>query len=237
MSKPYTKLAKLSVRVTAAEKAALQALARSRGLTLSEFIVSACKALGTQVAENLQEVVDLQVKMARRKPVRRRKEDQRKDLGVFKVPYLQAREAAPFEGVVRYVAREMRADEMTVGILMTHLGEAIGDVLACGQVFRWPGMFVVGPYLVETSDGAHCVPRFQASPLLKNHVLWNCEPDRACNRTLDAHRRRRRRDRQGTLRSLMESTRHTIAKQDLRMLEHLSYFDSNWRDFSPTHEQ
>ena len=236
MSRPFAKLAKLSIRVTEAEKAALQALARSRGLTLSEFVVSACKALGMQVAESLHQVVDLQVKMARRKPVRRRRDERRDDLGVFKAPYLQRREAAPFEGVVRYVAREMHTDEMTVAILMTHLAEAIADVIASGQVFRWPGMFVAGPYLSEAKDGAYCKPRFQANPPLKNHVRWNCEPERACNLTLDAHRRRRRPDRQGTIRSLMESTRYTIARQDLQMLEHLSFFDSNWRDFSPPHE-
>jgi len=236
VSKPYAKLTNLSVRVTAAEKAALHTLARSRGLTLSEFVVSACKALGTQVVSDLQQATDLHATMARRRPVRRRQDEQRKDLGVFRAPYLQRREAAPFEGVVRYVAREMHTDEMSVAILMTHLAEAIADVVSSGQVFRWPGMFAVGPYLVETSDGAYCVPRFQANPPLKNHVRWNSDPERACNRTLDAHRRRRRPDRQGTLRSLMESTRHTIAKQDLRMLEHLSYFDSSWRDFSPPHE-
>lgn len=236
MSKLGAKETTMTIRVSHSEKAALTILARSRGLSLSEFVVSAAKSVGSQVVGDLKQVADFHAAMARKRPTRRRKVERDVSVGNFKVPYLQRRHAAPFEDVVRYVAREMQTDEMSVAILMTHVTEGIADVLASGQVFRWPGLFVVGPYRIETSEGSYCVPRFQANPPLKNLVRWSCDVELACNRSLDAHRRRRRPDRHGTIRSLMEATRYTIAGQDLRALEAMQHFDSDWRSSSPLHE-
>jgi uncharacterized protein (DUF1778 family) len=226
----------IQIRVTPNEKIALGALARSQGVSLSEFVVSAAKDSGLRAAKSLDEATKVRTLTQRRAPYRARRTLKGRPVEPFKVPYLQARDAATFEEVVRYVAREMHTDEHTVAILMTHLVEGIADVVVSGRVFRWPGFFAVGSVRVQTKEGDQCRPRFQAYPPMTKHVLWNCSMERACNKEMQAHRRRRRKDRFGTLRSMMESMRYTIAKQDLKILDAMLRLNSDWRDFAPTHE-
>jgi uncharacterized protein (DUF1778 family) len=226
----------IQIRVTSNEKIALGVLARSQGVSLSEFVMSAAKESGLRAAKSLEAATKVRTLTQRRAPYRARRMLKGRQVEPFKVPYLHGQDAAPFEEVVRYVAREMHTDEHTVAILMTHLVEGIADVVVSGRVFRWPGFFAVGPFRVQTKEGDQCRPRFQAYPPLLNHVVWNCPVERACNKEMQAHRRRRRKDRFGTLRSLMESTRYVIAKQDLKILDAMVRLNSDWRDFAPTHE-
>ncbi len=219
----------ITVRVTPTEKEALAAVARLNGCSLSEFVLRSARSAGASDLEQRGRVAQARVEAVAR--TRRRLKPDR-GLEPFRVQYLQREHAQPFEEVVAAVARHMNTDDHSVAILMTYLAEEIANVVASGRVFRWPAFFAVGPYLSDGKDSRHCRPRFQANPPFMNHVEWNCPAERACNDSLDAHRRRRRRDRTGTIRSILFMMRHAIALQDLRKLE---FFESRWRDDSPVH--
>jgi uncharacterized protein (DUF1778 family) len=219
----------ITVRVTPTEKEALAIVARLNGCSLSEFILRSARSAGLgdieQRSRDVEARAEAFAKTRRRlKPVR--------GLEPFRVPYLQRQHAQPFEEVVAAVARRMNTDQHSVAILMTYLAEEIANVVASGRVFRWPAFFAVGPYLSDGTAGRYCRPRFQANPPFMSHVEWNCPAEMACNKELDAHRRRRRSDRAGCISSILFMMRHAIALQDLRKLE---FFESRWRDDSPTH--
>lgn len=139
---------------------------------------------------------------------------------------------APFEEVVRFVAEKMHCDAHTVAIALTFVAEGMGNILAQGRVFRWPGLFVAGPYRVERDHFNCCLPRFQSYPPLKQLVWEKCPPELGRNRELDAHRRRRRPERSHSLETFLRQQRHAISLQDLRIIETLY---SDWRMSSPTH--
>ena len=219
----------ITLRATPTEKQALAAVARLNGCSLSEFILRAARAAGTSDLEGRGRVAQARADAASKT---RRKVKADRGLEAFKVPYLQGVHAQPFEEVVAAVARHMNTDEHSVAILMTYLAEEIANIVASGRVFRWPAFFAVGPYLSDGEGGRHCRPRFQANPPFMNHVEWNCPAERACNKAMDAHRRRRRRDRTGTIGTILFMMRHAISLQDLRKLE---FFESRWRDDSPVH--
>jgi hypothetical protein len=219
----------ITIRVSALEKAALASLAKVHGLSLSEFLLRSGKSAGMNLIESVRHRAALNEIFTRPKPRRRPIPTSPPK---FRVPYLQARHAAPFEEVVSFVADRMNSSEHTIAVAMTYIGEAISNAVAEGYVFRWPGFFAVGPYLVEGRDGLHCRPRFQANPPFVNHVSMNCSGALARNREMQAHRRRRRHDRSGTTPDVMFRMRHAIARGDVRVLD---YFESAWRDDSPIH--
>lgn len=219
----------ISLRTTPIEKQAFAAVARLRGQSLSEFILQATRGKSVHDIEQWRYSIKANLAGAE-KIVRRRKPP--REPAPFRVPYLPRRHAKTFEEVVAAVAQRMNTDDHSVAILMTYLAEEIAKVVASGRVFRWPAFFAVGPYLAGGADGQHCRPRLQANPPFKNHILWSCSAAQACNREMDAHRRRRRRDRTAGIVSALFLMRHAIARQDLRKLE---FFESRWREDSPVH--
>ncbi len=133
--------------------------------------------------------------------------------------------------VVRGVARAIRSDQCTVAYILAHLGEAIGKVVASGRMFRFPGLFVVGPYLIDTElGGIRCAPRFQASQVFEEHVQWTCPEGAARNTELDAHRRRRRPIKcYSTFADFMDIFRRNVVNQEKHNLETIE----SWRMGEP----
>lgn len=217
----------ITVRATEAEKWALSAVASSRGESLSSFLLTAALQVARGDVERTRADLSQLIK-----PKRRRRKRQTLDATEFRTPFMQRRYAAGFEEVVRHAARGMHTDEHSVGILMTYIAEAIGNVLASGGVVRWPALFVAAPYRIERGRRELCVPRFQANPPLRNHIEWVCPPERGRNRELDAHRRRRRPDRCGSLARVLADMRQGIMRQDKRICDSL---ESSWREVSPLH--
>ncbi len=148
-------------------------------------------------------------------------------LAPLKVPFLRRKYARSFERVVAFVAERMHASQHSVARALSFFAEAVGDEVANGQVVRFPGFFVAGPWRTERGI-AEVVPRIQASPPFSNHVLFNCGLGDAQNRALQAHRRRRR-GRISLLPKAMEAFRARIEAQDRSILDGLE----GWREFGP----
>ena len=223
----------VSIRLSESEKELISFLARQAGLSVGRYIVLACRSLGREQVKPLQELVqnlqsrarhDLQRVKRRR---RNREACQRKALRPFKAPFLQRVHARSFERVVAYIAEKMHASEFSVARALSFFAEAVGDEVARGRVFRFPGFFILAAWRTERGV-PEVVPRFQASPPLKLHVLFNCPLGQAKNSVLQAHRRRRR-DRISLLPQAMEAFRVRVEAQDRSVLEGLE----GWREFGP----
>ena len=222
-----TRTETISIRATAGEKMALSVAADSRGCSLASFLLTAATQEARREIEYAGATLSTPIE-----PIRARSKEARPIDTEFRTPFMQRRYAAGFEEVVRYAARGVRTDEHTVAILMTYLAEGIGNLMAAGGVFRWPGLLVAGAYRIERGCRESCAPRFQANPPLRNHIELFCPPERARNRELDAHRRRRRPERCGALNKVMLDMRQGIMRQDKRICDQL---ESNWREGSSLH--
>jgi hypothetical protein len=223
----------ISIRVHPMQKAALRALSEASGRTLTEFILEAALGRASSRLDAFRSAARMGRSPSPRSSRRNGGQDRpRPGPMSFRLPSMPGDHGAPFEEVVREVAVRMRTDPHTVAIALTYFAEGLGRIVAGGRVFRWPGVFVVGPYRVEREHFACCLPRFQANPPLKQLVWEDCPPELGRNRELDAHRRRRRPERKSSLETFMRQQRHAICLQDLRIIESM---DSDWRLSSPTH--
>ena len=222
--------------LTKNERAALRQQARQQGKSLSDFLR---EALGLEarpkpvryVRETHEETRQRVGEWCAPLLVATRRRKKTRELRPFKTPYLQATHAEGFEMAVRSVARSVRTDDITIAIILSYWGEAIANVVASGRMFRFPGLFAVGPYLISTEiGGSYCAPRFQASQVLKEHVRWTCPTGAAQNRALDAHRRRRRPMKcYSTLDVVMENFRRAVVNQEKLNLDAIG----DWRDREP----
>lgn len=226
----------ISLRLTKSERAALRQRAREEGKTLSEYVREAVGLEGSRKptprvpkksVETRQKVSEWCISLLVAKPRRKKT----RELRPFKTPYLRAPYAEGFEMAVRSVAQSIGSDDITVAYILAHLGEAIGNVVASGRMFRFPGLFAVGPYLISTETcGSYCVPRFQASQVWKEHVRWTCPTGAAQNRALKAHRRRRRPPKcYSTLDAVMENFRRAVINQEKHNWDAIGV----WRDREP----
>lgn len=209
----------ISARLSPTQKRALQVLAKQSNRTLSGLVLDSLQEAGAKQLDAMRSAI-------KKETSRRRRSRKPREFRPLKTPFLREADAAGFEEVVHYVAEKMNCDAITIAVLLTHLGEAIGNVLAKGEVFRWPGVLIAGSYATVKSGVACSVPRFQANPPLIEHVKWSCPVADACNKQMDAHRRRRRPDRSGSLSTVMGIARNCYLKQDK---ERLRFLEDNWR--------
>jgi len=223
----------LTIRLSEGEKELIALLARHAGLSMGRYIVLACRALGREqirpledLAQQLRERARHDLRQAKRRR-RSREVCERKARQPFRAPFLRRADAHSFERVVAFVADRMNASEFSVARALSFFAEAVGDEVANGHVFRFPGFFVVGPCRTERGT-PEVVPRLQASPPFKLHVLFNCPLKQAKNEALRAHRRRRRK-RTSLLPNAMEAFRVRVEAQDRSVMEGLE----GWREFGP----
>lgn len=104
----------LTIRLSEGEKELIALLADQAGLSMGRYIVLACRALGREQIQPLQDLAQqlrerarhdlLQAKRRRRNPEACR----RKALQPFRAPFLRRADAQSFERVVSYVAERMR---------------------------------------------------------------------------------------------------------------------------------
>jgi len=200
---------------------------------MGRYIALACRTLGREQIRPLRELAQQIRERARHDlhQVKRRRKNlevcRRRARQPFRAPFLRRAEARSFERVVTYVAGKMNASEFSVARSLGFFAEAVGDEVANGHVFRFPGFFVAGPWKTERGT-PEVVPRLQASPPFKLHVLFNCPMQQAKNEALRAHRRRRRK-RASLLPNAMEAFRVRVEAQDRSVMEGLE----GWREFGP----
>ena len=221
----------LTVRLSESERWTAEFLAKRAGLSIGRFLASLLHQAGREEIPKISADVDAVRKKFDFRPRRRRRRQPRNSdlFARFKAPYLRRAHAEPFERAVRNTAKHSHASEFSVARLLSFFAEAVAQEVAEGHVFRFPGFFVVGPWLVER--GIHegrCLPRFQASPAFNDYVLLNCTARQSRNKELQAHRRRRRR-RPSNLTTAMEGFRARVEAQDRRLLDS---FEA-WREFHP----
>ncbi len=222
----------ITIRVSETEKDLIGFLAQWAGLSVGRYIASACRAVGRRQFEQargrLEELRDQALRDVEREARRRRrkKPTPMRTPKPFKTPFLKKPHGRSFESVVSTVAEQMHATEHSVARLLAFFAEAVGDVVADGRVFRFPGFFIVGPWRTEHGT-PEVVPRFQASPPFNNHVMFNCPLYLGQNRALQAHRRRRR-QRPSTLPQAMEAFRARVEAQDRENLDGIEA----WREFT-----
>lgn len=221
------KIFPLTFRCDLVERDRIEQAARSAGMSVSEFVRRAA------LAADPQELAEQAPQGPAPAPPRPRRATTAHDLKPFRTPFVHALEGLAFERVIQHAARQMGMDQCSVAMLLTHVTDAIADQMAMGQVVRWPGLLVAGPYVYERRDGRRDVfPRFQAAPPLNRTVAESCPPERAANLPLDNHRKRARRQGVQKVRDVMLRVRSAIVNQDLRALR---VVDSLWRDESPAH--
>jgi hypothetical protein len=222
----------ITIRVTESEKALIALLAERSEMSVGRYIASACRAVGRRQFDNDQGLLerlrdqalrDLETEARRHRRTMPKPRSKPKPL---KVPFLKDPHGQAFEEVVSTVAEKMHATQHSVARLLAFFAEAVGDVVADGRVFRFPGFFIVGPWRTERGT-PEVVPRFQASPPFSSHVLFNCPLYLGQNRALQAHRRRRR-QRPSTLPQAMEAFRSRVEAQDRENLEGMEA----WREFA-----
>lgn len=224
---PVNRVFPITFRCDLVERDRIEHAARSAGMSTSEFIRRAA------LAANPMKLAAEATQDAPRAPIRPRCVATVQDIKPFRAPFVHGLEGLGYERVVQHAARQMRMDQCSVAMLLTHITDAIADQMAVGQVVRWPGLFVAGPYLYQRRDGRRDIfPRFQAAPPLNRTVAESCPPDRACNVPLDNHRKGARRQGVQHVREVMQRVRSAIVNQDLRALR---VVDSLWRDESPAH--
>lgn len=216
----------VTFRCDLVERDRIEHAARSAGMSTSEFIRRAA------LAADPQKLAAEAPKDTPRAPLRSPRVAVQ-DIKPFRAPFVHGIEGLGYERVVQHAARQMRMDQCSVAMLLTHVVDAIADQMAMGQVVRVPGLFVAGAYVYRRRDGRRDVwPRFQAAPPLNRTVAESCPPDRACNVPLDNHRKGARRQGVQHVREVMQRVRSAIVNQDLRALR---VVDSLWRDESPAH--
>ena len=234
----------VAFRLSDCEKALIELLAEQADLSVGRYIVAACRAFGraqlddlrrSQQLDDIHEMLDSVrergaqdfARAMKRLQKRRRKEPPiPKDL---KIPFLQREHARPFERVVAEVARKMHASQFSVARLLSFFAESVGEEVRNGNVFRFPGFFIVGPWLPAEGTGpGGCLPRFQADLPFKTLVQWTCPEDAAQNRSLQAHRRRSRK-KPSLLPQAMEAFRARIEAQDKAYLDSIE----EWRAYGP----
>ena len=71
-----------------------------------------------------------------------------------------------------YVAKHMHAEECSVARLLSFFAEAVGEEVADGRVFRFPGFFIVGPCLTGRRSADHIVPRFHPRRARRQNALY-----------------------------------------------------------------
>ena len=217
----------VTFRCDRVERDRIEHAARSAGLSTSEFIRRAA------LAADPQKLAEQAPREAPRAPISPGRRASVQDLKPFRTPFVHGLEGLGYERVVQHAARQMRMDQCSVAMLLTHVTDAVADLMAIGQVVRWPGLFVAGPYLYPRRDGRRDVfPRFQAAPPLNRTVAELCPPERAANVPLDNHRKRARRQGVQLAREVMNRVRQSITNQDLRALR---VVESLWREDSPAH--
>ncbi|MBZ0151207.1 MAG: ribbon-helix-helix protein, CopG family [Planctomycetes bacterium] len=217
----------VTFRCDLVERDRIEHAARSAGMSTSEFIRRAALAADPKklAANALQDTP--------RAPLRRARVATVQDIKPFRAPFVHGLEGLGYERVVQHAARQMRMDQCSVAMLLTHVVDAIADQMAMGQVVRVPGLFVAGAYVYRRRDGRRDVfPRFQATPPLNRTVAESCRPDRAANVALDNHRKGARRQGVQHVREVTQRVRSAIVNQDLRALR---VVEAIWRDESPAH--
>lgn len=214
-------------RCDAVERGRIEHAAALAGLSVSEFVRRAT------LAADPQKIAAQAPPDAPRASLRRRRVATVQEIKPFRSPFVHGIEGLGYERVVAHAARQMGIDQCSVAMLLTHVTDAIADAMAAGQVVRWPGLFVAGPYLYRRRDGRRDVfPRFQAAPPLNRTVAESCAPDLARNIELNNHRKRARRAGVQHVREVMDRTRQAIVNQDLKALR---VVETLWRDDSPAH--
>ena len=206
-------------RVTETEKWLLGLLARQAGLSLGRFVMSIVRTSGKHQLGQVQALIEeIQVREAKAKRRRRRKfktlPTRDEVIGRFRCPYFRREDAEPFERVVRTTARRMGCTELSAARFTTFFLEEIGKEIAAGEVVRLPSFGVFGPWYSPNAKGQDgCLPRFVASPPLREFVQGECHPRSNRNTELQAQRRRRR-SRRSSVIDGMETLRRHIHKQN-----------------------
>jgi len=206
-------------RVTGTEKWLLGLLARQAGLSLGRYVMSIVRASGTNQMGQVRVLIEeLKAQEARDKRRRRRKvktPPTREDvIGKFRCPFLRRNDAETFERVVRTSARRMGCTELSAARFTSFFLEEIGKEIAAGEVVRLPSFGVFGPWHSPKAKGTDgCLPRFVASPPLREFVQGECHPRSNRNTELQAQRRRRR-SRRSSILDGMETLRRHIHKQN-----------------------
>lgn len=206
-------------RVTEAEKWVLGQLARQSGLSLGRYIMSVVRAAGTkQVGRVKAFIEEIQVREEKEKRRRRRKiktpPTRAEVLGEFRCPFLHREDARGFERVVSRSARRMGCTELSAARFTSFLFEEIALAIAEGEVVRIPSFGMFGPHHTPKAKGVDgCLPRFVASPPLRDFLQWECHPRLNRNRELQAQRRRRRSRRSSVIDGMATLRRH-IHKQN-----------------------
>lgn len=226
-SNAMNRIFSVTFRCDLVESRRIEQAARSAGMTTSEFVRRAALAADP---EKLAEQAQPDPAPTPPRPLRATSAH---DLKPFRTPFVHGLEGLGFERVVQHAARHMRMDQCSVALLLTHVADAIADLMAMGQVVRWPGLFVAGPYLYQRQDGRRDVfPRFQAAPPLNRTVAELCRPERSANESLDNHRKRARRRGVQGVQAVMKRVRQSITNQDLRAFR---VVESLWREDSTAH--
>jgi len=221
---------KLTLRANPAEAESIRLAAREAGLSVSEFLRRAAKAVKPEDLRDVEPAF-AQVPIPRRRSPSRRALD---EVQPFRTPFFRGTEGYGFERSVRHAARMMGIDDATMAMALTHFFEALANAVASGQVVRIPGVFAVGPYksTSKVTGEDHVYPRFQAAPPMSRDVDARCPTELARNEEMDKHFRRSRREGVQNVREVMDTIRRAIVNQDLRALRAV---EDHWRCESEAH--
>ena len=206
-------------RVTETEKWLLTLMARQSGLSLGRYILAVVKCVGSQqlgaVSAEIQDAIT-EVEKAKQRRRRRFKAPPTVDdaIGVFRCPFLRREDAETFERVIRSSAQRMGCTELSAARFSSFFLEEIGKEIAAGEVVRLPSFGMFGPWHSPNAKGTDgCLPRFVASPPLREFVQNECHPRSNRNKELGAQRRRRR-SRRSSIIDGMDMFRRHVHKQN-----------------------
>lgn len=201
-------------RVTEAEKWVLGQLARQAGLSVGRYVMSVVRTAGENHLGRMKALIE-EIKARETKARRRRKRKARKHLtredilGKFRCPFLRREDAQGFERVIRRSARRMGCTELSAARYASFFLEEIARDMAAGEVIRLPSFGTFGPWHSPNAKGVDgCLPRFVASPPLREYVQWECHPRLNRNKELRAQSRRRRSRRSSVIAGLETFRRH-----------------------------
>ena len=213
------KIEHVHFRVTETEKWLLMLFAQQSGLSLGRYVMAVVKASGTSQMERVNALI-AEVKANQTKENKRRRRKFRSPptldeaMGKFRCPYFRREDAEPFERVIRTSARSMGCTELSAARFVSFFLEEIAKEIVAGEVVRLPSFGMFGPWHSPNAKGKDgCLPRFVASPPLRDFVQWESHPRSNRNTELQAQRRRRR-SRRSSIIDGMETLRRHIHKQN-----------------------
>lgn len=205
---------RIQVRVSEAEASAIAMVAQQAGKSVAQFIRDAALATARQEVDRTTRE-ERRVTSARPVPAAKaRKANLEEAVGRFRTPFVHRRYAVSFEQAIREAASGMQTSELSSVRHLTFFFEAVGQLVANGEIVRIPGVGAFGPYYSERARGIEgCLPRFVASPAFRDHVQWNCPAELNRNRELLALRRRRR-SRRSSIVDAMRTLRLHVSAQN-----------------------